>query len=507
MRRLPLRWMLLLPILATIIVGFLAFAFAVDISERSHRLAELDAELTRAELIVARPPATTPDGVDAPAAPDGTEAPPIPPVDEAPATNNDADPADALESTDAALPVQFAVSADGVMHDSDGGENPFSDAATSSFAGTQARTIINVESYRVLLAPDSDGLVHVTALSLDSYNAAIASLRSTLVLGGIIIALLEAAVAWFLARQLTRPLATVTEGVTRIANGALDTPITAAGGSREISELSADLDRMVNRLREALAEREQSTTDATRARNDMRRLLADVAHEFRTPLTALKGYSDLYAQQMLTAPGALDRAMSRVGDESIRLNTLVSSMIQLARDGKPVEAVRVEVDLAEVALNVVDDVRVAFPEREIAAELAAATALGVAGSARLVGNPAQLHQALLNLVANACRHTPANTPIEVVASATDTEAIISVVDHGPGVAEEERDKIFQPFYRSDPSRVRHSHDGAGLGLAVTLEIAVQHGGAVSLKETPGGGATFELWLPLVSGVSASTPTS
>ena len=83
----------------------------------------------------------------------------------------------------------------------------------------------------------------------------------------------------------------------------------------------------MNRLREALAEREQSTADATRKGDDMCRLLADVAHEIRTPLTALKSYSNLHAKEMLAAPGALDRAMSRVGDESIRLNVLVNSML------------------------------------------------------------------------------------------------------------------------------------------------------------------------------------
>ena len=91
---------------------------------------------------------------------------------------------------------------------------------------------------------------------------------------------------------------------------------------------------MVARLRSALAEREQSEAVATRARDDMKRFLADVSHEIRTPLTALKGYSDLYERGMLAEPGALDRAMSRVGSESVRLHRLVNSMLELARDGE-----------------------------------------------------------------------------------------------------------------------------------------------------------------------------
>ncbi|MBH0025129.1 cell wall metabolism sensor histidine kinase WalK [Salinibacterium sp. SWN248] len=472
MRRLSLRWMLLLPVLATIIVGFLAFAIAVDVSERSLRLAELDAELARAEVTTVPPPAT-----DAPELP----AP-------RPSTSSSGD--------GSGLPVQFTLAPDDTLLENQGVAHPFTAEDLAGFGAATSTATVTVDNYRVLISPTPDGVVQITALSLDTYNAALASLRGTLVAGGVTIALLEAAMAWFLARQIARPIAGVARSVTRIADGELETPIEPAGGSQEIAELTTDIDRMVNRLRDALAEREQSATDATRARDDMRRLLADVAHEIRTPLTAVKGYSDLYAQNMLTTPEALDRAMARVGDESIRLNVLVSSMLQVVRDGKPIEVAHEQVDLVTVARNVIDDLRVAFPSRDIAADLSAIT------DVPLVGNPAQLHQALLNLGANACRHTPDDIAVSFLASITEREAVISVVDHGPGIPEDERDKIFQPFYRSDPSRVRSSHDGAGLGLAVTLEIAIQHHGSVQLRPTPGGGATFELHLPRAGEPSA-----
>ncbi|MBH0117155.1 HAMP domain-containing histidine kinase [Salinibacterium sp. NG253] len=481
MRRLSLRWMLLLPVLATIVVGFLAFALAVDVSESARRLAEVDAELARAEVTTVPPPADADPDAPAPRPDSLPDSGPTTESEQVPPTPN---------IDDQSLPVQFTVAPDGTVLDNLGITSPFAAADLAYFGATTTSTTATVDNYRVLISPTPDGVVRVTALSLDSYNAALASLRGTLVVGGVTIAVLEAAMAWFLARQIARPLAGVARSVTQIADGGLDTPIAPAGGSREIAELSTDIDRMVNRLRDALAEREQSAADATRARNDMRRLLADVAHEIRTPLTALKGYSDLYAQDMLSTPGALDRAMSRVGDESIRLNVLVNSMLQLVREGKPLEAVEEDVDLVTVAENVVDDLRVAFPSRTIT------TDLGAVVNVPLTGNPAQLHQALLNLVANACRHTPTDTVVAVVANLIDNEAVISIVDHGPGIAEDERDKIFQPFYRSDPSRVRSSHDGAGLGLAVTLEIALQHHGSVQLRPTSGGGATFELHLPL-----------
>ncbi|RLQ80384.1 sensor histidine kinase [Salinibacterium amurskyense] len=466
--------MLLLPVLATILVGFLAFAVAVDVSERSLRLAEVDAELARAEVSNLPPPA-----VDAPE-PSGVRPAPDAETEQPPTSGVD----------DSTLPVQFTISLDGTLLDNQGITHPFTAEDLTYFGAVTSSATVTVDNYRVLLSPSPEGVVRITALSLDTYNAALASLRGTLVAGGVTIALLEAAMAWFLARQIARPIAGVARSVTRIADGELEIPIVPAGGSREIAELTTDIDRMVNRLRDALAEREQSAADATRARDDMRRLLADVAHEIRTPLTALKGYSDLYAQDMLSTPGALDRAMSRVGDESIRLNVLVNSMLQLVRDGKPLEIQHERVDLVTVAENVIDDLRVAFPSRAIDADLTAIS------HASLAGNAAQLHQALLNLGANACRHTPDDTAVSFMASLTEAEAIVSIVDYGPGIPEDERDKIFQPFYRSDPSRVRSSHDGAGLGLAVTLEIAIQHHGSVQLRPTPGGGATFALHLPL-----------
>lgn len=470
MRNLSLRWLLLMPILLTIVVGFIAFAVAIDVGERSLRLSEIDQELGRAELNPLTPP--TP-GADA----DASGAPSAPSA---------AVPAHA----DSDLPVQLAVAEDGTIVGRQGGENPFSASTVAALATTPERSVVNIDGYRVLISPGPDGLVQMTALSLAGYDVAMAGLHRTLLLGGLAIAVLEGIMAWILARKLARPLRVVTESVTRIADGAHDTSINPAGGSQEIAKLSADIGRMVERLRAALAEREQSAADATRARDDMRRLLADVAHEIRTPLTALQGYSDLYGRDMLVAPGALDRAMARVGEESIRLNELVNSMLQLAREGSPAESVRVSVDLNTVVRNVVDDLRVAFPERRIE------TFLDAEHDATLCGDPGRLHQAVLNLGANACRHTPAETLISLELTVTTPVVTVRVVDHGPGIEDSEREEIFLPFYRSDPARARDNNVGAGLGLAVTLQIAREHGGSVALYPTPGGGATFELRVPL-----------
>ena len=249
---------------------------------------------------------------------------------------------------------------------------------------------------------------------------------------------------------------------------------------------------MVTRLRSTIDDRERSAADATRARDDMRRFLADLSHELRTPLTALKGYSDLYAGQMLDEAGALDRAMARIGDESERLSDLVNDMLQLARQAPTPD--RSELfDACDIVQVVVDDLRAAHPELDIELDLAPDT------DCVLSGRPDRLHQAILNVGSNACQHTDPSGGVQFDVRSTDTELVIKVIDHGPGIDPTEIDKIFLPFYRPDTSRGRDGRGGAGLGLAITNQILERHHGTVGVEATtPGGGATFTLTVPLAA---------
>jgi two-component system OmpR family sensor kinase len=112
----------------------------------------------------------------------------------------------------------------------------------------------------------------------------------------------------------------------------------------------------------------------------------------------------------------------------------------------------------------------------------------------VAGDDTRLRQALGNLVRNALVHTPPETPIEVGVGADDGVARVTVSDHGPGLGSDDAKRVFEPFYRADPSRSRDS-GGVGLGLSIVAAVAGAHGGHVTVKDTPGGGATFELELP------------
>jgi two-component system OmpR family sensor kinase len=118
----------------------------------------------------------------------------------------------------------------------------------------------------------------------------------------------------------------------------------------------------------------------------------------------------------------------------------------------------------------------------------------------VIGDEDRLRQVVTNLVGNAVRHTPTGSPVEVAVGAAPGPdgaegCVLEVRDHGPGLEEEQSDKVFERFYRADPSRQRGRGGGTGLGLSIVAAVAAQHGGTVRTSTTAGGGATFRVWLP------------
>lgn len=464
---------MVLPVLVTIAVGFLGFAIYLDRTEQANRIADIDNELTRAERSGSpRLGPVNPGG----GAPGGGV------VEE-----GDVDGAE----VDVTAPVQLLVESDGTIVSSIGAPSPFGDASLERLAGLSAfndRTIATDDdsNHRVLVVLSPDERVQVTALSLETFDAAVVNFRRALVLGGLVIAALVGIVVWFVTTLVTRPVTRLSTTASIIAAGELDASVKGATGSREVLELAANFDSMVARLRSALAASEENAAQAVAARDDMRRFLADVSHELRTPLTALKGYSDLYAVGALETPDDVARAMSRIGSESERLTSLTTEMLALMRE-TPAEELAAEFDLSTVATEVVDDVRAARPEQRIETEF-------VAGL-RAVGSPGRVHQVILNLLSNACEHGQSAHGIRVHTRRIGSEIELMVIDRGPGVAEADAHRIFLPLYRAESSRARMGASGAGLGLALSKQIAEEHAGSLEAMPTKGGGATFILRLP------------
>jgi two-component system OmpR family sensor kinase len=243
---------------------------------------------------------------------------------------------------------------------------------------------------------------------------------------------------------------------------------------------------MLARIEQSFAVREANEAK-------MRRFIADASHELRTPLAAVGGYAELYRQGALPTADAVTGAMDRIESEAHRMSGLVEDLLTLARlDGeRPLELQTV--DLAVLAADAAQDARTIAPGRHI-------IATGIGGPiepTELHADERQLRQVVTNLVTNARVHTPDGTAIEILVGRADRGHVaLHVRDHGVGVPEQDRQNVFERFYRADWSRSRGKGGGNGLGLAIVHAIVAAHGGRVHVDETRGGGATFVVELPV-----------
>ncbi len=471
MTRPGLRTTLLVPLLLTLAVGSAALAFFVQASVARDLISSIDDELTRALL-------SNRSRQGAPGTDGGPAAPP-------PETD------DRVEA-----PQQVVLDPlGGVVEVSLGGEELAARDLTPFVAGeTGPITVDGSPRLRVGARPGPDRTTVVVALSLTDVDRSLGSLRRNLIIGAGALILAQALLAVLVVRSVNQPITRLSRAAHRIAGGDLQAEVGPASGPAEVEALTDDLAAMVARLRSTIDQRERAADEAERARADMERFMADASHELRTPLTALQGFSDLHAAGMLDADG-VDTAMSRIGTESRRLTALVNDLLRLL---SPTDARSIEpVDLAAVGSAVAQDLRAAYADHPLSLELDRDAAR--AGACTALGDPARLHQAALNLGANACQHTPAGTPVAIRVGRRHGLVVLEVVDRGPGIDPATAESLFEPFVRADRSRSRREHDGAGLGLTITRRIVDQHGGAVTFSPTPGGGTTATIALPVVDG--------
>ncbi|HTI33405.1 MAG TPA: HAMP domain-containing sensor histidine kinase [Miltoncostaea sp.] len=302
-----------------------------------------------------------------------------------------------------------------------------------------------------------------------------------------------ALLAWWLVRLGLRPLERIEATAERIAAGDdLDRRIPDADPRTEVGRLARALNAMLDRLQGAFAERRASE-------DRLRRFVADASHELQTPLTSVRGYAELFRRGAARNPEDLDVAMTRIEAEATRMGVLVDDLLTLARLDQGRELRRDPVDLVPLARDLVSDARVVAPDRPIELESD--------GPVVVEGDDPALRQVVGNLIANARVHTPPGNPVTVRVRADDGHGVVEVADRGPGLAPDHAARVFERFFRADPSRARAS-GGSGLGLSIVAAVAEAHGGVAEVDSAPGVGATFRIVLPLAGADDpAGTPHS
>ena len=279
-------------------------------------------------------------------------------------------------------------------------------------------------------------------------------------------------VTWRVVRRLTRGHEEIAEAARKVAAGDLGARVALTAGDEEVVQLAHDVDEMVRRLA-ILVEGQQ-------------RFVAHAAHELRSPLTALYGELQLALRRSRSADeyrASIEEAL----DSARRLKALAEDLLALARVGSEREAPHTPVALDEVAKHAITWVAREAERRHVA------LAVDADGS-MVLGHAIDLERLFRNLLDNAVRHCPDGGHVWLEARSHGDSVHLSVSDDGPGVPVEDRERIFEPFFRSATERQRD--DGSGLGLAIVREIARVHGGEVIVEDRVGGrGARFRARLP------------
>ncbi|RBY81902.1 cell wall metabolism sensor histidine kinase WalK [Blastococcus sp. TF02A-26] len=355
------------------------------------------------------------------------------------------------------------------------------------------------EQWRMAAGELPGGYTLVVGSDLEGDRKAIARLVRIEVVVGLIVLTVLGVAGYVLVRNSLRPLEEVGDTARAIAAGDLSRRVPAGDGRTEVGRLSAALNGMLARIESAFSAQRASEEQARASEGRMRRFVADASHELRTPLTSIRGFAELYRQGAVRDPEDVARLMQRIEAEGGRMGLLVEDLLQLARLDQQRPLAVTPVDLAEVAGDVVHDARALQPDRPV--ELVvdpAMTELPV-----VLGDEARLRQVLGNLVTNALVHTPADARVTVTlaeepappgAEEDGGTVVVRVADEGPGMTPEDAARVFERFYRADPSRHRAA-GGTGLGLAIVSSLVAAHGGTVRLDTAPGQGAVFTVRLP------------
>jgi len=329
--------------------------------------------------------------------------------------------------------------------------------------------------------PSGEGTV-VISVTLDSVEKTVARLKGIFILISFIVLISIAIVARSLIKLTLKPIIQIEQTAAAIAEGDLSARLPEVNSRTEVGRLTASLNTMLSRIEESFAVR-------TESESKLRRFVADASHELRTPLTAIRGFAELHRQGAVVGEEKTKELISRIEKESIRMSSLVEDLLLLARLDQSRELTFDPVDINHLVKEAAASAQAAGPGHEV-------TISSVSDEVFVLGDSMRIHQAIANLLANARTHNPVGTKIAVNILQDDLETRISVSDNGVGLSEADQQRVFERFFRADPSRVRLSGEGSGLGLAIVDAVMKAHGGSVEVKSKLGEGADFILRFPI-----------
>jgi signal transduction histidine kinase len=336
-----------------------------------------------------------------------------------------------------------------------------------------------------------------------------------------------AALGIIIIRSSMRPLTDIERTARAIAAGDLGRRVPEGDPRTEVGKLGRSLNTMLAQIEAAFLARtaseeaarrsedaaRRSAYAASRSEERVRQFVADASHELRTPLTAIRGFAEYYRQRGGVADASalnredLDRLIERVEAEARRMGVLVDDMLLLARLDQQRPLDFRTVDLLAIAADALHDARVIAPDRTIN------LTVGTSDAPLVTGDEVGLRQVVSNLMSNAMTHTPEGTPIDITirtetmgnghgpaassapGAAPGPAVILEIADQGSGLSDDQKEHVFERFYRTDRARTRKA-GGTGLGLAIVAAMISAHHGRVWVDSQPGKGSTFGFALPL-----------
>jgi two-component system, OmpR family, sensor kinase len=393
--------------------------------------------------------------------------------------------------------------------------------------------------------------IQMVAMPLDYADRIISQFFGIYVTVALITILIAALLTRGLVTLTFRRLGQVESTAMSIAAGNFSQRLTDLEPTTEVGRLNYAINTMLDRVDGSLAQRDRTV-------QHMRRFIGDASHELRTPLVSVRGYAELYRMGAIKGEEDTARAMERIEKEAIRMGVLVEDLLALARLDEEREPEIEALDLRPIARDAALDLRVAAPARTVtvidrtvdaplidvttrsnpvipdsptpsprgglsrtalgrlrrrprassakvpAIDFTEATDIPVRTPPIVLGEENKVRQVVTNLLGNARRFSPPESPLEIIVDADRVRGTgsIAIVDHGEGIPPQIREQIFERFWRADTSRARET-GGSGLGLAIVASIVKALHGSVAVSETPGGGATFTVTFPLAP--SRATP--